>query len=343
MLEDKINSELAILLSARALNSVGNLQAASAELARLDLTLLPTDVSAAVACHSNRSMALGAAPPITPVSMDVAVNNAFDYYASVHKLLQGAFVAPEISEDAAILAINKYWQKTTLALALLSGVAVLSGGVIYGGFQVTGIRDSLHQAEESVHTVQAEIDQKRQTLENQVDDANGKVRQIDGQLKTAQTQVADKVQAAIDPVVTQLKNSISGDTTSATNATNDATRTIAALSGQVDTAKNNALTHINEAANNSQKDFDRKVDDLVKDQVDRRSRSAATSIAAILAAIQKKQQDADAVLQTIKADAADAKRIEGEIEHAQNDALNTPSKATPAYGRHPKAKGRAFH
>src|ERR1041385_6120561 len=116
MLEDTVNAQLAILLGARAL--LNNADAVKQGLSKLDLTLLPANIASAAAFYSDRAPALGgnaSGPP--PASVGETINAALDYYASVHKLLQGAFVPPEISEDAAVAAINKYWQKTTLAIA----------------------------------------------------------------------------------------------------------------------------------------------------------------------------------------------------------------------------------
>lgn len=126
-----IDSEVAKLLSVRALLQQKKQLEADAEINKLDLTMLTSDLASQVGA--------GASGPL--------VDGLLGYYVAVYKLTHGGMVFPEMTEKVAVDAINQHWLKSTLALIMMAFVALIFGGSVFGFIQYSGIKSNLDTAQ----------------------------------------------------------------------------------------------------------------------------------------------------------------------------------------------------
>ena len=250
MLSKAINDEIVKLIAARAQLSAGNHAQAQIEIDKLNLTALPTGIAHALAAGTSRGALLGRPSPPSTANPQKAVDEALDYYASVHKLISGCGPSGEITEDVALGAINKYWKKSYPVQIAVVLIALACGGSVVGLVQVEGVEAKIHEAQSDTSALTEKVAQNRGDIDKKVAAITGDLKVAEANVKNLADTTADKVSNDLSAEVkdhkTQVETKIDGYYTSAAD---ELDKHVGTQTGAIDKAGSVGVTAVQARVN----------------------------------------------------------------------------------------------
>lgn len=211
---DDADSELLKLLAARAFAKSGRMKEAWEELDKLNLSYFPARMALRLERGLNAHRKRGSSPVSGFAATGKAIDEAIEYFTSVHKVALGA-AFPEMSEQIAVNAINRHWANSVLFYIIVGLGVVLAGGSIYGEIKIQGIGSELADAQTKADAaltrangVKAHADKNAQDVDAALDDIADRLNKQNARLQDAEGKIDTQIRTAADNLGNDLRTSL---------------------------------------------------------------------------------------------------------------------------------------